>query len=204
MTLASVTVSTAAAARMEALLIALSERISPRRLLHVYGVAHTAAHLAERHRLGVDQAIQASLLHDLSKEVHPDELRKDLKRRGRKLPEEEHPYPRTWHGFHAAVLGEQEFGIDDRDVLEAVALHTTAEAEIGPLTRALFIADFTEPNRAIAEGPDVLALACRDLDQAFCRALDLKTRHMLGKKDFDLHPRTRRAMRRWLGINPHR
>lgn len=187
-------------ARVEILLMQTHERLSPRRRLHVIGVAHTLSLLAELHQLDREQALMAGLLHDLSKELHPDHIDAELRRRGRELPEEERPFPRTWHGFHAAVLGE-ELGINEPDVLEAVALHTTADAELQPLTRALFVADFTEPNRAIAEAPEVLELARHDLDAAFCRALDLKTRHMLGKQDFRLHPRTLRAMQAWLPGN---
>jgi HD superfamily phosphohydrolase YqeK len=128
----------------------------------------------------------------------PNSIKADLARRGRSIPPEDRDHPKVWHGLHASVWAEQDLGVRDEAVLEAVALHTTCDAGAGPLTRAIFVSDFCEPGRKNPQAPEILAVARRDLDEAFRRALVAKTRHMLGRKKFVLHPRARRAIEEWL------
>ena len=51
------------------------------------------------------------------------------------------------HGRAAAVLMKEKFGIDDKDVTEAVANHISAKLGICDLGKCLFLADKIEPAR---------------------------------------------------------
>jgi predicted HD superfamily hydrolase involved in NAD metabolism len=167
--------------------------LDQRRLLHLLGVAHTAATLAQTHGLDVGRAVLAGLLHDLSKPIDPEDIERDLTAWGVAIPEEDRDYPRIWHGLHAAVWAGRELGLDAPEIHEAVMLHTTADAGVGPLTRALFIADLAEPLRRVDEAPAILALARRDLTAGFRLALRVKVAHVRGKGR-PIHPRARRAL----------
>jgi predicted HD superfamily hydrolase involved in NAD metabolism len=183
---------------LERLLDEVHRVLSARRYLHVLGVSHIAMLLAELHHLDLGHALLAALLHDISKELTPEQIATDMARWGRPIGNEDIPHPRTWHGLHAAVVAELQWDIHDADVLQAIADHTTGEADVGLLAQLLIVSDFCEPGRKIAEAPEVLALARRDLTAAFCRALDLKTQHMLAKPAFQLHSRTWRCLQFWL------
>jgi len=176
--------------------------LGPRRMQHVLGVTHTAMALAAVHRLDVADVALVALLHDQSKDVAPQKLRAELETMGYPLPEEDLDYPHTWHGFHAAALGRIELGIVQPEIIEAVSLHTTADAEIGPLTKVIFIADLCEPGREIALASEILQQARRDLDEAFRRALVHKLLHVLWKKKARLHPKAVRALRAHAHLRP--
>jgi predicted HD superfamily hydrolase involved in NAD metabolism len=176
--------------------------LGPHRMLHVLGVTHTAMALAARHRLDVAQAALVGLLHDQSKEIPPQEIRAELEAMGYPLPAEDLEYPHTWHGYHAAALGRIELGLCQPEIIEAVSLHTTGDAEIGPLTKVIFIADLCEPGRSPAFAPEILRQARRDLDEAFRRALVHKLLHVLGKKKALLHPKALRALRAHAHLRP--
>jgi predicted HD superfamily hydrolase involved in NAD metabolism len=167
------------------------------RLLHLLGATHVATILAEAHGLGAERGALAGLLHDISKPIDSKDIRRDLRAWGTDVPEEDKDFPRVWHGLHAAWWARRELGLDDEAILEAVALHATADAGVGPLCQALFVADFAEPTRRLAETPRLLALARRDLAEGFREAMRLKIAHVRAK-GAPIHPRARRAAEAFL------
>lgn len=171
-------------------------------MLHLVAVTHTAITLAAIHNHNIEHAALAGLIHDQSKEMHPKDILADLKRRGYPLPPEDLDFPSTWHGLHAALLAQLELGIFDPEVIEAVTLHTTADAGVGQMTKIIFIADLCEPTRNIQIGPQILEAARRNLDDGFRLALLYKLRHVVNKKRSTVHPRAVRALRAYLGLEP--
>lgn len=158
------------------------------------GVTHTVIVLAARHGLDPGEAALAALLHDMCKEVHPKVIRTELEDLGAGIPAEDRDFPRIWHGLYAAEDARRQYGIEIPEVLEAVALHTTSDAGVGPLTKALYVADFTEPNREIKAAPAILRLAMDDLEAGYREALAAKTRHVVAKRGA-LNARGVRALR---------
>lgn len=175
-------------------------RMSERRLLHVIGVTHVMGVLAEIHNLSRDAAILAALVHDQSKELAPDNIEQDLHRMGEPLADVDRDFPRVWHGLHAAAWARHELGIRDDEVLEATALHSTTDAEICALTKALYIADIVEPGRHNPSAWDLFDAARNDLDEGFRRALIYKTRFMIEQQHAKLHPRSLRALSAYVGV----
>lgn len=172
--------------------------MSQHRFLHVLGVMHTMAFLSEVHELDREAAVLAALIHDQSKELSPEKIEHDMARMGEPISKMDRDHPCIWHGLHAACWARHELGIRDEAALEAAALHTTTDAEIGPLTRALYIADVCEPCRRNPAAEELLAAARRDLNEGYRLALILKTRHVIQKQKKRLHPRSVRALRAWL------
>lgn len=176
-------------------------RMSERRLLHVLGVMHIMAVLAEAHGLDREAAVLAALIHDQSKELTAEKIEHDMARMGEPIAEVDRAHPRIWHGLHAAAWARHELGVKDGAALEAIALHSTTDAEVGPLTRALYIADVCEPGRRNEAAPELLAAARRDLNEGYRMALRHKTRHVIEKQKVLLHPRSVRALRAWLNAD---
>lgn len=171
-------------------------------MTHVLGVTHTVMALAAVHQIDLTDAALAGLLHDLSKEIPPGQLREELRQMGWELPPDDADFPNTWHGLHAAVYASRHLGLDRPEVFEAVNLHTTADAGVGPLTKALFIADLCEPGRTIKEGPAILKAAHKNLDEGFRQAIVHKMRHVVNKKKSTLHPRAVRALKAYADLEP--
>ncbi len=80
------------------------------------------------------------LLHDALREEEPDTLRLHVPPVFQDLPDS------LLHGPAAAERLRLE-GVDDGEVLQAVAFHTVGHPSLGHLGRAMYAADFLEPGR---------------------------------------------------------
>lgn len=112
------------------------------------GVEGLAVHLA--HRWGVDpeKVLLAALLHDYLKNETTEQLEGRLGACEDFLPtEEDRKHPAVWHGIAAATIAKSEFGIEDRDIREAIFYHTTGVDGLGPVGICLYVADTLEPTR---------------------------------------------------------
>lgn len=126
----------------------LQTRLKPRRFEHVQGVAEMAARLARAYGIDERKARLAGLLHDWDKEYSDDEIRQ----RARDLGVEVDPFvletmPRLLHGPTAARELARAYPSIPADVLQAVARHTTAAADMSDLDMIIYIADVIEPQR---------------------------------------------------------
>ena len=159
----------------------LSKRISPKRFEHSYSVAMLAAELAEIHNVDVYQAQTAGLLHDLAKYKTAQE--QALFFRNRKKPKYfediKRNAPKLLHGFIAAIVAKEEFGIRNKDVLNAISSHTLARAGMSALEKIIFIADYTAEGRKRKELKALRNLAKKDLDAAFKAVMTSKLSYVI-------------------------
>lgn len=125
----------------------LSTALSPKRRAHSEGAALAARGLATRFGLDADKAFVAALAHDLCKELEPDAQYALARRFPGELPSCVFENDRLPHGPAAAVTLAENYGIVDRDILEAVAYHTVGRAGMGELALVVYCADKIEPGR---------------------------------------------------------
>lgn len=176
----------------------LRATLSPKRVEHVYRVAQTARRLAERHGADSERAWLAALLHDLAREVPPQQLLSDAQRRGLPLTPLDHvnPMPRL-HGVIAAEIAVERFGVADPEVLAAIASHTLGRARMSAVEQVVFLADYSEPGREDHPGlSEVRQLAEADLLLATRTAMDYTIRYLL-ETNRSIHPQVIDA-RNWI------
>lgn len=82
----------------------------------------------------------AAWLHDALRDAPADELRPTVPPALRDLA------PKLLHGPAAAERA-RTLGLEDQDVLDAVAYHTVGHPDLGTIGRLLYLADFLEPGR---------------------------------------------------------
>lgn len=174
---------------------ALRRRLSHRRFQHSLGVSRIAEGMAPR--LGIDpaKAAQAGLLHDYARDIPLPEMLELARQYG--LPER--PGLMTRELLHAQVgasLIRRELGIDDKEILRAVELHTTGDEDMSPLDRIVCLADYAEPGRDFPGVEEIRRLAGQDIDRALLRALDGTLSYLINRRAL-IDPRTVRA-RNWL------
>src|SRR5699024_7885437 len=87
-----------------------------------------------------------------------------------------------WHGPVGALLMEQEQGITDRRVLNAIRYHTTGRAGMTTCDMIIFLADYIEPARDFPGVDNVRKAAQRDLCEATWLALRNTIRHLIDKQ----------------------
>jgi predicted HD superfamily hydrolase involved in NAD metabolism len=176
----------------------MRERLSPHRFQHVLGVAATARELAVRFGADPDKAELAGLLHDAAREWRPPQLLASAREWGLAVGplEEAAPMP-CLHAPLGAEVAKREFGVEDPEVLSAIAHHTMGAEAMTTLDKVLFLADSIEPGRGDADYlREVRELSRTDLDRACLKSLDHSFQYLIRSGQV-LHPRSVQA-RNWL------
>ena len=127
----------------------LVKRLDADRWHHTLGVMYTSACLAMKHGESVEKALTAGLLHDCAK-CMPKEEKLRMAREFQselKITDFEIANPHLLHGKIGVRVAKDDFGIDDPDILNAVANHTKGRPEMSLLEKIVFIADYIEPDR---------------------------------------------------------
>lgn len=150
---------------------------SPARLEHAVGVAETAARLAERFGAAPGKAWLAGLLHDYAREVPFSQALRLAETHGL-LGMVAEPSVALLHAPLGSVLLRTEVGIEDPEILAAVARHTTGAPGMTTLDKVVYLADYIEPGRCFPGVDEIRVLAERDLDVAVLAALRQTVSHL--------------------------
>jgi nicotinate-nucleotide adenylyltransferase len=126
---------------------AARESLSAGRFLHSRNAALLAWDLCRRFGLDPLAGYLAGIAHDLGKPFSGEQLLKMAASDGEEIAALERQKPSLLHGRAAAVLLRECFGISGGDIIEAVAWHTQGRAGMGPLAKAVYIADKLEVSR---------------------------------------------------------
>ncbi|WP_232695434.1 bis(5'-nucleosyl)-tetraphosphatase (symmetrical) YqeK [Brevibacillus daliensis] len=130
----------------EALLVKIHEQMHEKRYLHTLGVAETAKQLAIQYGADPKKAELAGLLHDYCKCWESSRM-KEL------LLQHDHPEDlldadkSLWHSFAGAIAVQEEVGVTDEEILDAIRYHTSGRPQMTLLEKVVCLADYIEPNR---------------------------------------------------------
>src|SRR5699024_4326542 len=177
----------------------VKSRLTEERCAHTMRVAETAQILAERYNEPQEAVQLAAILHDVAKNDPPGKLKHWILNSD--LPKNDPPgklkhwilnsdlpddlltfHHELWHGPVGALLMEQEQGITDRRVLNAIRYHTTGRAGMTTCDMIIFLADYIEPARDFPGVDNVRKAAQRDLCEATWLALRNTIRHLIDKQ----------------------
>lgn len=150
----------------------LKAMISEKRYIHSVGVSETAVKMAELYGADTEKARIAGLLHDCAKGFSLDEAIKKCEELGVKVSDIDKTSTAFLHAPLGAKIAELEFGITDREILDAITYHTVAGENMTVLDKIIYLADMIEPSRDFPEVDVHRRLAFEDLDKAFLYALD--------------------------------
>ena len=98
----------------------LKENLDEERFSHSLGVAKCAKELAEKYKLDAEKAYLAGLVHDCAK-CFEDEFLLDILENEMNCDMEELLNPKTYHSPAGAFFARETFGIEDEEILEAIA-----------------------------------------------------------------------------------
>lgn len=148
----------------------LEKNLSQKRLAHTYGVRDTALELAGIYGEDAKKAETAAIFHDMMKGADRETLNAYVREFG--LDDRYIDNPNLAHGKIAALLMERDYGIADRDVLNAVSYHTTGRAGMSLLEKIIYIADAAEPGRDYPGADELRAEMKTDIDSAVLHSLE--------------------------------
>lgn len=167
--------------------------VTETRYAHSVRVAETAEKLCGLYKINPQLGYLAGIGHDMCKDMSDKLLLSLAARDGKQITYLEKGKPALLHGRAAAVKLAEDFGVTDKNVLQAVADHTFGATDMCPLAKIIYIADKIEPGR------DYVTQEC--LDKLFAMKLDdmlyavlCDSMKYLDKKGHSIAPETKVLM----------
>lgn len=162
----------------EQLIEDLSTKITEKRLQHVLRVEETAIQLAQRYHVSTEKASIAALLHDYAKD-YPKEEMYELAYKRWSDERLQTANKNVWHGFAAATIAKEVYGVSDEEILIAIAGHTIGWYEFNEVLKVVYIADYIEPGRSFEGVEQARLLAEQDLDEAVTFKMTQSLQHLI-------------------------
>ena len=153
--------------RLEAFML---HNLKKKRYIHSLGVEEMAVRLAKAHSADKDKAAFAGRYHDIAKCFSDEVLNCFIRELG--ISDEYRDCQALAHSKVAEGLLRYEFGVEDEDVLAAVAGHTTGRDGMSLLEEIVYVADAIEDNRNYPELKRLQEQAMTDLDGACVFIMD--------------------------------
>jgi len=167
--------------------------LDEKRIRHVAGCEAEAVALAKRWRVSEDEAREAAILHDITKNLDKDAHAKIIDKYVAETDEIERINDKLLHSKTGALLAKYEFNVNDA-VMNAILWHTTGKPNMTPLEMIIYIADYIEPNRKYDEiwFAALRRLAYENLREAMKLGLQ-KSIEDLSERGKPIHPNSQNA-----------
>ncbi len=176
----------------------LKKTLSEKRYKHSLGVCDEAVKLAKLYGADEEKAYLAGLLHDCAKGYDADKQIELCTKYGVELDEITLSCKAVIHAPLGAAVAKDKYGIDDKEILEAIRCHTVAKANMSLLDKIIYIADMIEPMRDFPGVDKLRKAAYEDIDKAFI--IGLKQSIVFNaEKNKIIHPDTISAWNYMLG-----
>jgi ribosome silencing factor RsfS/YbeB/iojap len=145
----------------------LKKQLTSKRYEHTLGVEKTAVALAKFYNVDIEKARLAALLHDCAKNLSDDMKLELCEKYNIKVTEEQKKDLDLIHAEIGSVMAKYVYKIDDEDILNAIAYHTTGKPNMSILEKIIYISDYIEPGRTKAPNLDIIrGIVNEDLDKA--------------------------------------
>ncbi len=145
-------------------------QITEKRYVHTLGVAEiSCSDLLSVLGPTVKKAELAAIFHDYAK-FRPKEEMKQIIIDQNMAKDLLDFHSELWHAPVGAYLVEQEAGITDREILDAIAYHTTGRIGMTLLEKIVYLADYIEPGRSFPGVDEVREIAKKSLDAAMIQS----------------------------------
>lgn len=179
----------------------LADNVPASRIQHILGVEQMSAELARHYCLDVEKAAWAGLMHDLAKYFKPRVLLQMARAEEIEIDPVFEAHPHLLHADVSAIVAREQFGMQDEEVLQAIADHTLGRPGMSPLSCVVFLADTLEPGRGnTPELQRLRQISQQDLYKAVWLTCDYSLRFLLDSRCL-VHPRTI-STRNWaLGVS---
>lgn len=143
----------------------LKGRMNEHRFEHSLNVAERAVFLAKKYGADPEKAEFAGLIHDVCKGIPNEEQLSIIKNEGVSLDEDTLESPALWHSIAGAIYAEHEFGVTDKDVLNAIRYHTSGRGNMSILEKVVYMADLTSAERSYPDAEYTRNLTDYSLDE---------------------------------------
>lgn len=172
------------------------ERLSEKRFYHSECVEERCVELAKLYGVDEEKARLVGIAHDIAKEMTHQEKLEYVQKNNIIIDEMERENSQLLHATVGAKICEKEFGFS-KDMVEAVANHTTGRPGMDKLSKVLFISDACGKDRTYEDAKYLYELAKKDLEQAIFECLHISINNII-KKGKKIHLNTVRTINEYL------
>ena len=162
----------------------LRKDVTEKRYRHICAVMIRAAVLAEIHKVNYEKVQLAALLHDCAKNIPKPILHL--------LADDDTDVENVLHAPAGAVIASMRYNIKDQEILRAIRLHCTGDANMSNLDMLVYLADMTERTRNFPSVENIRKVSENRLEYGMRTALEHMLRY-LENSGTDIHPATRKA-----------
>lgn len=141
----------------------LQRELKSSRYDHSYRVYEMAMEMASWYHLPTEKLAVAALLHDCGRKVDVENSVAQASAWGLVVDDVERHQPILVHQKLGAYLAKQEYGVEDKEILEAIATHTSGGKGMSKMAQVVYLADMIEPGRTYAGVEELRNVARKDL-----------------------------------------
>ena len=116
----------------------LKTKLDPMRYEHSLSVSFTCMNLAMRYGYDIDKAELAGLMHDCGKRFADEIILKKCISHKIPVTDAEMKALPVLHAKYGAWLAENKYGIEDPEIISAIACHTTGKADMSVLDKTMY------------------------------------------------------------------
>jgi predicted HD superfamily hydrolase involved in NAD metabolism len=165
---------------LEQIRVELKSKMKASRYLHSIGVEEVSHDLALIYNYDSDKAVLAGILHDCAKFLTDEELLMECKKYQLPVTEIEGRCPFLLHAKVGAAFAQYIYGVEDKDILNAITYHTTGRPAMSLLEKIVFLADYIEPGRKpLPRIQKIREAAYMNLDLAVYMTLDNVLKYLM-------------------------
>ncbi len=152
----------------------VQKALTQKRLIHTANVCALALSKAKELGLNEQKVLTTATLHDCAKYISPESVQGFVLPKGVPSP--------VVHAFLGAHIAQQELGICDQEIIDAIRYHTSGKAQMSTLGKLIFVADMLEEGRDYQGVDKLRALFSGDIEVCFRECLREELVHLLNKK----------------------
>lgn len=168
----------------------LKESLSEKRYIHSIGVMNMSIELAKLYNADIETARLAGILHDIAKEMTPEEKIQYVNDNNIVIDDVERINTPILHGKIGADIARKKYGVNEQ-IQKAIEYHTTTDPNMDIIAKILYVADKIELNRK-SEDYDIeyeRDLAQKSLDDTIIYIIDSNVKSLINKGKL-IHPRS--------------
>lgn len=157
-----------------------------KRLIHILGVARLAKSLAKKFSLDEEKAYITGLLHDYCKYETIEEMKEIIN--DQEVIEKFANAPQIYHAYASSVKAQEEFGIDDEEILNGIKYHVYGRKKMSLFEKIIVISDYCEDSREYASCKEVRKILDSgnfDLAMYYCIKYTIEAVIKSGNKPLD-------------------
>lgn len=145
----------------------IETKMSKKRYEHTVSMANLAREIAISNHLNPTKAYVAGMFHDIAKEIDKKEAKKLMKKH---YPKHIDKAQVLYHQWLGAYVAKHIYHIKDKEILSAIASHTTGSLKMSKLAMTIYVADKYDPYRGYDSSQEI-NLCKQDIEKGFKQCL---------------------------------